>query len=332
VRKAVVLAAVLAVLASVPACPVAGQSSAGSGIGLAFPVDWEASTVQVRRTHSEEWKRYVGVLQALQFFTPIPIPLFLFTGFIGPQTDVYEHTKELSGTFLGEPVSGKFSVAEIRRGGERNFVPGILSLTVRGSRFEAVFGPPTAQGYHLVPVPDRMSGVFARAESGGFIRVVGLADRYSVLRGSIVVGWADRQAATGALEEAGWSPDAAGRAVASATRGIVPFPPHDRDNPPDRTLIRWVAEKDQTGQIRVRVLVLVGKDAMPVLEGGRPAQSVKIRVVAAVPGANTTLYEGDAAPGEQVAASGQVSPPAIVMVMAGPKVLFSQTLAAEDSQ
>jgi hypothetical protein len=251
---------------------------------------------------------------------------------MGPQTDVYEHTKELSGTFLGEPVSGKFSVAEIRRGGERNFVPGILSLTVRGSRFEAVFGPPTAQGYHLVPVPDRMSGVFARAESGGFIRVVGLADRYSVLRGSIVVGWADRQAATGALEEAGWSPDAAGRAVASATRGIVPFPPHDRDNPPDRTLIRWVAEKDQTGQIRVRVLVLVGKDAMPVVEGGRPAQSVKIRVVAAVPGANTTLYEGDAAPGEQVAASGQVSPPAIVMVMAGPKVLFSQTLAAEDSQ
>jgi hypothetical protein len=324
VRKAVVLAAVLAVLASVPACPVAGQSSVGSGIGLAFPVDWEASTVQVRRTHSEEWKRYVGALQFI-----IPIPLFLF---MGPQTDVYEHTKELSGTFLGEPVSGKFSVAEIRRGGERNFVPGALSLTVRGSRFEAVFGPPTAQGYHLVPVPDRMSGVFARAESGGFIRVVGLADRYSVLRGSIVVGWADRQAATGALEEAGWSPDAAGRAVASATRGIVPFPPHDRDNPPDRTLIRWVAEKDQTGQIRVRVLVLVGKDAMPVVEGGRPAQSVKIRVVAAVPGANTTLYEGDAAPGEQVAASGQVSPPAIVMVMAGPKVLFNQTLAGEDPQ
>jgi len=318
-RRVGVLALVALLLGTTVLPQSAGQPSEGSGIGLAFPVDWEASTVQVRRTHSEEWKRYVGALQFI-----IPIPLFLF---MGPQTDVYEHTKELSGTFLGEAVSGKFSVAEIRRGGERSFVPGTLSLTVRGSRFEAVFGPPTAQGYHLIPVQDRMSGVFARAESGGFIRVVGLADRYSVLRGSIVIGWADGQAAASALEEAGWDPDAAGRAVASATRGIVPFPPHDRDNPPDRTLVRWVAEKDQSGRLRVRVLVLVGKDAMPVLEGGRRAQSAKIRVVAAVPGANTTLYEGDVSPGEQVAASGHVAPPAIVMVLAGPKVLFNHTLA-----
>jgi hypothetical protein len=323
-RKMVVMGAAATLVAWVLTCPVTGQSREGSGIGLAFSVDWEASTVQVRRTHSEEWKRYVGVLQFI-----IPIPLFLF---MGPQTNVYEHTKELSGTFLGEPVSGKFSVAEIRRGGERNFVPGTLSLTVRGSRFEAVFGPPTAQGYHLVPVQDRMSGVFGRVESGGFIRVVGLADRYSVLRGSIVIGWADAQAAASALEEAGWSPEAASRAVASGTRGIVPFPPHDRDHPPDRTLIRWVAEKDQSGRLRVSVLVLVGKDAMPLLEGGRLAQSVKVRVVAAVPGATTILHEGDAAPGEQVAASGHVAPPAIVMVMAGPKVLFSQSLAAEEGQ
>ena len=325
-RKAVVLAAVLALLAPALASPAVGQSPWGSGIGLAFPVDWEASTVQVRRTHSEEWKRYVEALQGvLRLFTRVPLFLPM-----GPQTDVYEHTKELSGTFLGEAVSGKFSVAEIRRGGERSFVPGTLSLTVRESKFEAVFGPPTAQGYHLVPIRDRMSGVFARVESGGVIRVVGLADRYSVLRGSIVIGWADGQAAASALEEAGWDSEAAGRAVASATRGIVPFPPHDRDNPPDRTLVRWVAEKDRSGRLRVRVLVLVGKDAMPVLEGGSLAQSVKIRVVAAVPGSSTALYEGDAAPGEQVVAFGHVTPPAVVMVMAGPKMLFSQALAAEE--
>ena len=80
-RKMVVMGAAATLVAWVLACPVTGQSREGSGIGLAFPVDWEASTVQVRRTHSEEWKRYVGALQFI-----IPIPLFLF---MGPQTDVY---------------------------------------------------------------------------------------------------------------------------------------------------------------------------------------------------------------------------------------------------
>lgn len=307
-RFAVVAALVLLVLRGV--LPGASaQVAVQDGTGLEFRVDLEASLVETRKVHSDEWRRYAQY---------IPVIGFLFS--LGPVTEVFEHSKNVSGTFLEQGASGQLKVVEVRRGGVE-FRPAEARLSVRGSTLVLVFHAPESRGYRVSAVPDRSTGVFRGVEAGGYLRVVGLQERYSIVRGELVVGWPSREAAQEALTAAGWEPEAAREATVRARVSVVPFPAADPENPPSRTLIRWVRSEAGQGRVDVSVAVLVGTDAMPVLEGGQRAREVRLRVVVAGASGSAVLHDGPVQVGGQVTVSARVETPAVLMVLAGTRTL-----------
>lgn len=296
----------------------AGASASRSGAGVELRFDLEAALTSTRQVSSDRVIRTIGAW--------IPIIGFFFQG---PPTDVLEHSKRLSGDFLGEPVSGELKVVEVRRG-QSEYHPTVLRVEVRGSSLVLAFGAPAARGYRVWAVPGQSTGVFSGVEAGGHVRVVGLPERFSIVRGEVVVGWQDREAAVSALVAGGWSAEAARSAVSGARVSVVPFPQTDPRDPPARTEVRWIRIPAGAEAADVSVAVLVGTDAMPAVEGGDRAKSARVRVVAAHVAGASVLYEGEAGPGDQVLAAGRVSLPAVLMVVVGPKTVFQTSLERQE--
>lgn len=313
-RYVLLVLALLMVVGPVP------HGVANEGVGLQVAVDLEASTTSVKKVRSDVWMRYM---------TWIPIIGIVFAPFaMGPSTEVFEHSKGVTGIFLGRDVEGTLTVVEVRRGGAE-FHPGFLRIKVGGSTLVLAFHGVTPRGYHVVALPGESSGAFAGLEVSGFLRVVGLSDRFSIVRGELVLGWPDRRSAASALVAAGWPEELVDDALRGSRQAVVPFPPADPQKPPQATAVRWLARSAGSQAADLSLVVLVGSDAMPVLEGGVRARSAKVRVVVAGPSGTTTLYEGEAAPGQQVTASGRTGLPAVVLVMVGTKTVFQRALSAD---
>ncbi len=320
------LAVLVAVAVTLLAVAGVGAPANRTGAGLELRFDLEAAFGSTRQVSSDRAIRFIG--QAAGMLAPWA---GVFTSLLlsGPPTDVFEHSKSLSGTFLGEPVSGELKVVEVRRGQSEHH-PALMRLEVRGSSLVLAFGAPADRGYRVWAVREQSTGVFSGVEAGGHVRVVGLAERFSIVRGEVVVGWQDHATAVSTMVAGGWSEEAARSAVSGTRLRVVPFPQADPKNPPARTEVRWVSSPAGTGAADVSLAVLLGTDAMPLAEGGTRARSARVRVVAAHSAGTGVLFDGEAGPGDQVLASGKVSLPAILMVVAGPRTLFQASLAHGD--
>ncbi len=307
----------LAVAAGLVAPALATPAWTGAGVEVRFEV--EASHVSTRRVSSDRLAKTIGQ------YIPI-ISFFVFLS--GPPTDVFEHSKGLTGTFLGEEVSGELKVIEVRRG-QSNFQPATLRLEVRGSALELVFGSPSQRGYRVWTVPGKSTGVFAGVEAGGYVRVVGLSDRFSILRGEVVIGWPGREEAASALVSAGWQEDVARSALAATRVSVVPFPEASPDNPPATTQVRWIRSRAAQESVDLSLAMLVGTDAMPLVEGGQRARSAKVRVTVAGVDGVRTLHEGQVSAGEQIWVSSRVLVPCVLLVTVGPKTVFQVSITEE---
>ena len=316
-RTLVVLVVALLVALAL-AVPSSLASSGRRGVGLEVRFDIEAALTSTKQVSSDRVLRAIGVW--------IPLLGFLFQG---PPTEVFEHSKGLSGTFLGEPVSGELKVVEVRRG-QSDYYPALMRLEARGSSLVLAFGSPTERGYRVWGLPDKSTGVFSALEVGGHVRVVGLPERFSIIRGEIVIGWANPETALSALVSAGWAEETARTTLAQSRIRVVPFPQVDRGNPPARTEVRWVSSAAGASGREVSVAVLIGTDAMPPAEGGGKARSTRVRVIATHTSGTVNLFDGEAGPGDQVVAVGRVVPPGVLMVLAGSKLLFQTAITVED--
>ncbi len=197
VRTAWSLIAVALLTAGVPA---AAQPAGDPDVGVEVQVEAEAFTVQVVRVRSDAWRSLVDWI----------VPLLSMT----PRTDVFEHRKDVEGRVLGLRARGRFTVLEVKRYGRYSapsveFIPVRLTLELPLGTLSLVFAGASGSGYTVESEPGAGTGVFRELVVRGELRVFGLSDRGSIVRGRLVLGFPDRAAALEALA-GGLSGDDAG--------------------------------------------------------------------------------------------------------------------------
>lgn len=282
-------------------------SAGGNGpdVGVQVPFELEAVTVSTKRLRSDEWKRIAG-------WIPYIGMLFSLSG----QEIVIQHERAVDGTFLGLPAKGRLIVLQSIKVSPMSpmpsgqWAPSQLTLELPNGTL-AMRATSSAGAYWFESDPQKSTGVFSGLVARAEVRIFGISDQNSILRGRVVLGLGSMEEAIRVLSTGLSAGDAAqvARGLEGGRVVLMPFPAAAK--PPQETLVRWMVVARNGENISVQVLVLIGG-----LASSPEAKKMRRLKVTAIPtgGKAVVVYEKEHEPGDQVELLVTGAPPVVVLV------------------